>query len=79
MFLANLYKEVSVLDILALILSIVGCANWGLVGIFQFDLVAWLFGAGALLSRIIYTVIGLAGLWCISFFLRRARLGNCYE
>ena len=76
MFLANLYKEVSVLDILALILSIVGCANWGLVGIFQFDLVAWLFGAGALLSRIIYTVIGLAGLWCISFFLRRARLGN---
>jgi uncharacterized membrane protein YuzA (DUF378 family) len=79
MFLANIYKEVSVLDILALILSIVGCANWGLVGIFQFDLVAWLFGAGAVLSRIIYTVIGLAGLWCISFFMRRARLGNTNE
>jgi uncharacterized membrane protein YuzA (DUF378 family) len=79
MLLANIYKEVSVLDILALILSIVGCANWGLVGIFQFDLVAWLFGAGAVLSRIIYTVIGLAGLWCISFFMRRVRLGNTNE
>lgn len=67
------------MDILALVLSIVGCLNWGLVGIFQFDLVAWLFGSGAWLSRIIYTVIGLAGLWCISFFLRRARLGNCDE
>mgnify|MGYP003328378673 CR=1 FL=1 len=76
---ANKYKEVSLLDILALALSIVGCINWGLVGIFQFDLVAWLFGAGAVLSRIIYTVIGLAGLWCISFFLRRARLGNSNE
>ena len=62
------------MDILALILSIVGCVNWGLVGLFQFDLVAWLFGDGAVLSRIIYTVIGLAGVWCISFFLRRARL-----
>ena len=65
------------LDTLALILSIIGCFNWGLVGIFQFDLVAWLFGGqGALLSRIIYTVIGLAGLWTISFLFRRGRLGN---
>lgn len=64
------------LDTLALILSIIGCANWGLVGIFQFDLVAWLFGGqGALLSRIIYTVIGLAGLWCISLLFRRGRFG----
>jgi uncharacterized membrane protein YuzA (DUF378 family) len=62
------------MDIIALILSIVGCLNWALVGLFQFDLVAWLFGAGALLSRIVYTVIGLAGIWCISFFFRRARL-----
>lgn len=74
-----MHKEVSTLDILALILSIIGCVNWGLVGIFQFDLVAWLFGAGAVLSRIIYTVIGLAGLWCVSFFLHRARLGNSAE
>lgn len=60
------------MDTMALILSIVGCVNWGLVGIFQFDLVAWLFGGSdALLSRIVYTVIGLAGLWCVSFLFRR--------
>lgn len=67
------------MDILALILSIIGCINWGLVGIFQFDLVAWLFGTATVLSRIIYTVVGLAGLWCISFFMRRAKLGNTTE
>ena len=67
------------MDTLALILSVVGCVNWGLVGIFQFDLVAWLFGSASILSRIIYTVIGLTGVWCISFFLRRARLGNGEE
>ena len=59
------------MDTLALILSIVGSLNWGLIGIFQFDLVAWLFGGqGAIISRIIYTVIGLAGLWCISLLFR---------
>ena len=59
------------MDTLALILSIIGCVNWGLVGIFQFDLVAWLFGgSGALLSRIIYTVVGLAGLWCVTLLFR---------
>ena len=63
------------MDTIALILSIVGCLNWGLVGIFQFDLVAWIFGGqDALLSRIVYTVIGLAGLWCASFLLRRNRI-----
>lgn len=60
------------MDTLTLILSIIGCANWGLVGLFQFDLVAWLFGGeSSLLSRLIYTVVGLAGLWCISFLFRR--------
>jgi uncharacterized membrane protein YuzA (DUF378 family) len=60
------------IDMLALILSVIGCANWGLVGIFQFDLVAWLFGGqDALFSRIIYTIIGLAGLWCITTLFRR--------
>ena len=62
------------MDTLALILSIVGSLNWGLVGIFQFDLVAWLFGGtGSVLSRIIYTVIGLAGLWCITLLFRKNR------
>lgn len=65
------------MDILALIVAVVGCLNWGLVGIFQFDLVAWLFGGtGSILSRIVYTVVGLAGLWCISFLFRRNHLPN---
>ena len=60
------------MDTLALILSIIGSINWGLVGLFQFDLVAWLFGGqSALISRIIYTVIGLAGLWCITTLFRK--------
>ena len=62
------------MDTLALILSIVGSLNWGLVGIFQFDLVAWLFGGqDSVLSRIIYTVVGLAGLWCISLLFRKGQ------
>ena len=60
------------MDMIALILSIIGCVNWGLVGIFRFDLVAWLFGSsGSLFSRLVYTVIALAGLWCVSFLFRR--------
>ena len=60
------------MDTVAQILSIIGCLNWGLVGIFQFDLVAWLFGgADSLFSRLVYTIITLAGLWCISFLFRR--------
>ena len=59
------------LDKICLILSILGSINWGLVGIFQFDLVAWLFGGqDALISRIIYSVIALAGIWCISLLFR---------
>ena len=62
------------MDTLALILSIVGSLNWGLVGIFQFDLVAWLFGGqGSVVSRIIYTAVGLAGLWCITLLFRKGQ------
>ncbi len=65
------------MDTIALILSIIGCVNWGLVGIFQFDLVAWIFGGqGALLSRIIYTIVGLAGLWSISFLFRKRAVAD---
>ena len=61
------------MDMIALILAVIGCVNWGLVGLFRFDLVAWLFGGSAsVLSRIIYTLVGLAGLWCITFFFRKA-------
>ena len=60
------------LDKICLALSIIGSINWGLVGLFQFDLVAWIFGGSdALLSRVIYTVIALAGIWCISLLFRK--------
>ena len=53
-------------------LTFIGALNWGLVGIFQFDLVAWLFGGtGSLFSRLVYTIVGLAGLWSITFLFRR--------
>lgn len=59
------------LDIIALILVIIGGINWGSIGIFQFDIVAWIFGGqGAILSRIIYTLVGLAAIWCISLLFR---------
>lgn len=60
------------MDTIALILAIIGCVNWGLVGLLQFDLVAWLFGgSGSLFSRLVYTVVALSGLWCISFLFRK--------
>ena len=59
------------LDRLALILSIVGALNWGSIGIFGFDCVAFLCGGQmSLISRIIYALVGLAGLWCISLLFR---------
>lgn len=59
------------LDKIALLLTIVGGINWGLIGLFRFDLVAWIFGGqGAIISRIIYTVIALASIWCISLLFR---------
>ena len=60
------------MDTIALILSVVGCLNWGLIGIFQFDLVAWVFGGqGSLFSRLVYTLVGLAGIWTATFLFRR--------
>lgn len=57
------------LNVIALILTIIGGINWGLVGLFQFDLVAAIFGGqSATLSRIIYILVGLAALYCLSLF-----------
>ena len=54
------------LNIVAMILVIIGAINWGLIGFFQWDLVAAIFGGqAAVVSRIIYALVGLAGLWCI--------------
>ena len=59
------------LDKLSLILLIIGGLNWGSVGIFQFDLVAWLCGGQTgIVSRIIYTLVALAAVWCISLLFR---------
>ena len=60
-----------ILDRISLSLTIVGALNWGSIGLFQFDIVAWICGGqSSLLSRIIYTVVGLAGVWCISLLFR---------
>ena len=59
------------MDTVSLLLVIIGAVNWLLVGVFQFDLVAWLFGGqGAILSRIVYSLVGIAGLWCISLLFK---------
>lgn len=59
------------LDRIALALAIIGGLNWGSIGLFRFDLVAWLCGGQtALISRVIYTLVGLAALWCISLLFR---------
>ena len=65
------------MDTIALILSIIGSLNWGLVGLFRFDLVAWLLGGQtSLLSRIVYTLVGIAGIWCVSLLFRRNALAD---
>ncbi len=61
----------TVMDKIALVLVIIGALNWGLIGIFQFDLVAWIFGGmGAVVSRIIYTLVALGGIWSISLLFK---------
>ena len=63
-----------VLDRIALILTIIGGINWGSIGLFRFDVVAALFGGQtATLSRVVYTLVGLAAIWCISLLFRDRR------
>ncbi len=65
------------MDIVSLILVIVGAVNWGLVGFAKFDLVAWIFGGQtASFSRVVYALVGLAGLWCITLLFRRRETGR---
>lgn len=64
-------KEMTHMDRLSLFLVILGAINWGLIALFQFDLVSFLFGGqAATISRIVYGIIGLAGLWSISLLFR---------
>ncbi len=66
-----------VMDSIALILTIIGGINWGLIGLFKFDLVAFLFGGQAsTVSRVIYTLVGLAAVWCISLLFREHRVAD---
>ena len=59
------------MDKVSLLLVIIGAINWALIGVFQFDLVAWIFGGqAAVLSRVVYTLVGAAGIWCISLLFR---------
>ncbi|HHW99307.1 MAG TPA: DUF378 domain-containing protein [Firmicutes bacterium] len=62
------------MDTVALVLVIIGALNWGLIGLFGLDLVATLFGGpNAALSRIVYTLVGLAGLWSLTLLFRDNR------
>ena len=58
-------KQLSVIDWIAIVLAIIGAVNWGLVGLFSFDLVAAIFGNMSILSRIVYDLVGLAGIYLI--------------
>ena len=63
----------NMLDKIATVIVAIGALNWGAIGLFQFDIVAWLFGGQtAVLSRIIYTIVALAGIWCLSFLFRES-------
>ena len=60
-----------IMDRIALVLAIIGGLNWGSIGLFRFDIVAWIFGGQtSTVSRVIYTLVGLAALWCISLLFR---------
>lgn len=66
-----LLKELIAMDNTALVIAIIGALNWGSIGLFGIDLVAMLCGGqSAVLSRIIYTVVGIAGLWCITLLFK---------
>ena len=62
-----------VINRIALVLNIIGGLNWGLIGLFKFDLVAWIFGGqDSVLARIIYSLVGLAAIWCISLLFNKS-------
>lgn len=66
-----------IVDRIALVLVIVGALNWGAIGLFGFDLVAFIGGGQmATVSRVIYTLVGLAGLWCITLLFRERASGQ---
>ena len=64
-------KTMMIIDKIALAIAIIGTINWGSVGLFSFDAVAWISGgATTILARIIYVLVALSGLWCVSLLFR---------
>ncbi|WP_338596587.1 DUF378 domain-containing protein [Clostridium baratii] len=63
-------------DKIALLLVVIGAINWGMIGIFDFDLIAMLFGHMSMISRIVYSLVGIAGLYSISFFARNSAVND---
>ena len=60
-----------IVDRIALIIAIIGALNWGAIGLFQFDLVAFLFGGqDNIIARVVYSLVALGGIWCISLLFR---------
>lgn len=65
----------TMMDKIALFILLIGGINWGLVGLFQFDLIAWAFGGtDNVISRILYILVALSAIWCISLFFKRNEL-----
>lgn len=65
-----------IMDRIALFLIIIGALNWGSVGIFGLDVVSYLFGTNSSVSRVIFTIVGLAGIWCISLLFREREVAD---
>jgi uncharacterized membrane protein YuzA (DUF378 family) len=60
-----------IIDRIAMIIAIIGGLNWGSIGVFQFDIVAWICGGqSGVISRIVYILVGIAAIWCISLLFR---------
>jgi hypothetical protein len=64
------------LDYTALVITVIGAINWGLIGFFRFNLVSFLFGDMTMLSRIIYALVGICGLYLLTFLGRVKDMGN---
>ena len=64
----------AVIDKIALALVIIGALNWGMIGVFSFDLVAWIFGSMSVVTRVVYTLVALGGIWSVSLLFRNERV-----
>ena len=69
-----------IMDRVALTLAVIGALNWGCVGIFNFDVISWAFGGANLaVSRAIFALVGIAGLWCISLLFRERNHNSVHD